>query len=236
LEVLDNVSLAITEGERYSLLGPSGCGKTTLLNIIAGFERPSRGEVYVGGRLVESPGPDRAVVFQEHALFPWLTALENVRFGPRVRRQFHALEKCKELLGMVGLGGFESYYPSKLSGGMRQRVALARALANEPAILLMDEPFGALDAQTRSQMHELVLHLWRQFCFTVLFVTHDVDEAILLADRVGVMSPRPGHIVREVRVDLPEPRTIESLVSERFLELKRLVLSLLRPGHQTTVA
>ena len=230
LEVLKSISFSVYEGERYSLVGPSGCGKTTLLNIIAGFERPTAGEVLVDGVPVQGPAPSRAVVFQEDALFPWLTALENVRFGPCVRGRRESADKWKELLKTVGLEGFDDYYPAQLSGGMRQRLAVARALANEPAVLLMDEPFGALDALTRTQMHEWLLELWGRFRFTVVFVTHDIDEAILLSDRVGVMAGRPGRLVGEIEIKLQEPRSAGVTVSAEFGELKRRVLELLRVG------
>ncbi len=233
LEVLRNIDLSIPEGERYSLIGPSGSGKTTLLNIIAGFEPPTEGEVLLDGHVVRAPGPDRGVVFQEHAVFPWLTAQENVQFGPLVRNRPDLLERSLWYLHLVGLQGFERYYPAQLSGGMRQRLALARVLANEPLVLLMDEPFGALDAQTRSQMHQLLLRIWEQLNPTVLFVTHDVDEAILLSDRVGVLSARPGTLIAEVHVELPQPRSVETVVTERFLQLKRQLLHHLRSGHPT---
>lgn len=230
LEVLRDVNLSILEGERYSLVGPSGCGKTTLLNIIAGFEEPTGGEVLLEGRPVRGPGPDRGVVFQEHALFPWLTVQGNVELGPRLRKRADLLQRSHQYLDLVGLRGFERYYPAQLSGGMRQRLALARVLANEPAILLMDEPFGALDAQTRSHMHQLLLRIWEEVNPTVLLVTHDVDEAILLSDRVGILSTRPGRFIADVEVDLPRPRTAETAVSEHFIQLKREVLRHLRLG------
>lgn len=228
VQALQDIHLAVAPGEIYALVGPSGCGKTTLLNIVAGFERPSAGEVRVDGVPVQGPGPERGVVFQEHALFPWLSALDNVRFGPAVRGRRDLLERCGEFLALVGLQGFERHYPAQLSGGMRQRVALARVLANAPAVLLMDEPFGALDAQTRAQMHQLLLDIWERLSPTILFVTHDVDEAIYLADRVGVMSARPGRLVAELAVGLPRPRTPDALLGPSFLELKARLLALLR--------
>lgn len=230
LEVFRGINLSIMEGERYALIGPSGSGKTTLLNIIAGFETPSEGEVLLEGAAVRGAGPERGVVFQEHALFPWLTVLENLQFGPRVRRRPDLVQRAQRYLELVGLRGFERYYPAQLSGGMRQRLALARVLANEPAILLMDEPFGALDAQTRSEMHQLVLRVWDEVNATVLLVTHDIEEAILLADRVGVLSARPGTLIANVQVDLPKPRTPEVVVTERFVSLKGQLLRLLRSG------
>ena len=232
VQALQDIHLAVACGEIYALVGPSGCGKTTLLNIVAGFERPTEGEVRVDGVPVEGPGPDRGVVFQEHALFPWLSALDNVRFGPAVRRRPDLLERCGEYLSLVGLQGFERHYPAQLSGGMRQRVALARVLANAPAVLLMDEPFGALDAQTRAQMHQLLLDIWHRLSPTILFVTHDVDEAIYLADRVGVMSARPGRIIAELAVGLPRPRTPDALLGPGFLELKTRLLALLRSASR----
>lgn len=227
LEALHSVSLVLEAGEIVSVVGPSGCGKTTLLNIIAGFEEPSTGHVSVANHLVQGPGPDRGVVFQEHALFPWMSAQDNVAFGPRVRGRPDLARQAPHYLELVGLAGFEHHYPAQLSGGMRQRVAIARVLANEPEVLLMDEPFGALDAQTRAQMHHLVLRIWEELKPTILFVTHDVDEAIFLADRVVVLSGRPGRVVADLPVGLPRPRTDDSFLEPGFLALKRQVRELL---------
>ncbi|MEW6579122.1 MAG: ABC transporter ATP-binding protein [Chloroflexota bacterium] len=205
---LKDVSLHIEANEFVSIVGRSGCGKTTLLNMIAGFLQPTSGQVLVGGEPVGSPGPDRGMVFQHAALFPWLTAIQNIEFGPRnrgvPRRQRRA--QAQELIELVRLGGFERKYPRELSGGMQQRVAIARALANDPDILLMDEPFGALDELTRSEMQLELLRIWEARKKTVVFVTHSIMEALYLSDRVVVLSPHPGRLRAEVAVSLPRPR------------------------------
>lgn len=227
---VEDLDLIIQEGEFVCLLGPSGCGKSTLLNLVAGFESPTQGEVFSNGESVQSPGPDRAVVFQEPALFPWLTVHDNILAGPKARRA--ELDRCLTLLKryveLMGLEGFENHYPAQLSGGMKQRVAIARVLMMEPEVLLMDEPFGALDAQTRILMQELLLRVWEQFHRTVLFITHDVDEAIFLADTIYVMTARPGRIKRRVEVNLDRPRTIGMVTSQPFMAIKRMVLELIR--------
>ncbi|MEP0761116.1 MAG: ABC transporter ATP-binding protein [Chloroflexota bacterium] len=205
---LEDVSLHIGANEFVSIVGRSGCGKTTLLNMIAGFLQPSSGQVLIGGEPVGSPGPDRGMVFQQGALFPWLTAIQNIEFGPRnrgvPRKQRRA--QAQELIELVRLGGFERKYPRELSGGMQQRVAIARALANDPDILLMDEPFGALDELTRSEMQLELLRIWEARKKTVVFVTHSIMEALYLSDRVVVLSPHPGRLRAEVAVTLPRPR------------------------------
>ncbi|MDR7520020.1 MAG: ABC transporter ATP-binding protein [Armatimonadota bacterium] len=205
---LQDVSFQVQPNEFVSVVGRSGCGKTTLLNIIAGLLRPTEGEVRIDGRPVEGPGPDRGMVFQHAALFPWLTALENVEFGPRnhgmPRDQRRAL--AMELIDLVRLRGFERKYPRELSGGMRQRVAIARALATDPEILLMDEPFGALDELTRAEMQEELLRIWEARRKTVVFVTHSIMEAIYLSDRIVVLSPHPGRVRKEVQIPMPRPR------------------------------
>lgn len=205
---LEDVSLHIGANEFVSIVGRSGCGKTTLLNLIAGFLQPSSGQVLIGGEPVGSPGPDRGMVFQQGALFPWLTAIQNIEFGPRnrgvPRRQRRA--QAQELIELVRLDGFERKYPRELSGGMQQRVAIARALANDPDILLMDEPFGALDELTRSEMQLELLRIWEARKKTVVFVTHSIMEALYLSDRVVVLSPHPGRLRAEVAVTLPRPR------------------------------
>ncbi len=205
---LEDVSLHIEANEFVSIVGRSGCGKTTLLNLIAGFLQPSSGQVLIGGEPVGSPGPDRGMVFQQGALFPWLTAIQNIEFGPRnrgvPRRQRRA--QAQELIELVRLDGFERKYPRELSGGMQQRVAIARALANDPDILLMDEPFGALDELTRSEMQLELLRIWEARKKTVVFVTHSIMEALYLSDRVVVLSPHPGRLRAEVAVTLPRPR------------------------------
>lgn len=220
---LDRVSTSIREGEFVCLLGPSGCGKTTLLRVVAGLIEPTEGEVRISGHVVRGPGPERAFVFQDYALFPWKTVRENIEFGlhargmPEEERQ----KVSSELVGVVGLEGFESAYPHALSGGMQQRVSIARALAVDPEVLLMDEPFGALDAQTRFAMQRELLRLWEIFHKTVLFVTHSIDEALYLADRVLLMSPRPGRIVEEMNIQIPRPR---SLTGDKFTQLKAHIL------------
>jgi NitT/TauT family transport system ATP-binding protein len=201
-------SLAVFEGEFLSLLGPSGCGKTTLLNLFAGFDKPSGGRVWLDRREITGPGPDRGVVFQEHALFPWLTVRENVGAGKRVKAESRAGQKeiVDRQLELVGLSAFASYYPRQLSGGMKQRVSIARALANAPEVLLMDEPFAALDAITRLQLQDELVRIWKQTRMTILFVTHNIEEAVVLSDRIAVMSPRPGRIREVIAIDLPKPR------------------------------
>lgn len=205
---LQDINLTIMPNEFVAIVGRSGCGKTTLLNLIAGLLRPTEGEVRIDGRLVQGPGPDRGMVFQNSALFPWLTAIENVEFGPRNlgvpadRRRALA----RELIDLVRLRGFESRYPRELSGGMKQRVAIARALATDPEILLMDEPFGALDELTRAEMQEELLRIWEARRKTVVFVTHSIMEAIYLSDRVIVLSPHPGRVRKDVPISLPRPR------------------------------
>ncbi|OLC13248.1 MAG: sulfonate ABC transporter ATP-binding protein [Candidatus Rokubacteria bacterium 13_1_40CM_69_27] len=230
LEALQAIDLAIEPNEFAAILGPSGCGKSTLLNMLAGFDRPTRGQVLVHGEPVEGPDPRRGVVFQEPALFPWFTVLDNITFGPKTRglRSGAYQPQVDALLEQVGLRGFESHYPAELSGGMKQRVGLARVLIMEPQVLLMDEPFGSLDAQTRSLMQELLLSVWERHHQTVLFITHDIEEALLLADSVSVMTARPGRIKKRLAVELPRPRALEITTSPLFNALKREVLTLIR--------
>jgi NitT/TauT family transport system ATP-binding protein len=217
---LARVDLDVRDGEFVCQLGPSGCGKTTLLNAIAGFVEPSAGVIEVDGRRVEAPGPDRGVVFQEYALFPWLTVLDNVAYGLREqgmdRRERE--EIARRYVAQVGLEGFADRRPHELSGGMRQRVALARVLAIRPHILLMDEPFGALDEQTRFLLQEALLRIWERERKTVIFVTHSIEEAVFLSDRVVVMTARPGRVKEIVSVDLPRPR---ERTSEDFNTIRR---------------
>jgi NitT/TauT family transport system ATP-binding protein len=226
--VLDQVSVEIRDEEIVCLLGPSGCGKSTLLNIIAGFETPDSGTVTVSGQAVTRPGPDRAVVFQTPALLPWFTVTRNITLGVECRGmpREHYSAKAEEYVNAIGLQGFEHHYPYQLSGGMRQRVSIARALIGQPEVLLLDEPFGALDAQTRLTMQELLLEIWERYRPTIVFVTHDVDEAIFLASRVLVMSARPGCIREEVVVPISRPRTVEALTSRAFVETKKRLLDL----------
>ncbi|MGH2499540.1 MAG: ABC transporter ATP-binding protein [Candidatus Limnocylindria bacterium] len=227
---LDGLSLRIEDGVFATMLGPSGCGKTTALNLVAGFERPTAGEVRVGGRPVGRPGPDRAVVFQDVALFPWLRVEDNVAFGLRIAglAERAVRERVDALLERVGLTAFRRRYPAELSGGMRQRVSLARVLALDSQVLLMDEPFGALDAQTRVLMQEFLTALWERERKTVLFITHDIDEAVFLADRLYVMTARPGRIKAAIEVDLPRPRDFAIMTAPRFHELRDRALALVR--------
>jgi NitT/TauT family transport system ATP-binding protein len=227
VQALESISLTVNEGEFVALLGPSGCGKSTLLNLLAGFEKASEGVLLFDGKTVTRPGPDRGVVFQEAALFPWLNVWQNVVFGPQVQGIARAEyeEKARKLLKLVGLETFADALPVQLSGGMRQRVGIARVLAMSPRALLMDEPFGALDAQTRLSMQQLLLDVWQALGTTVLFVTHDIDEAILLSDRIAVMSARPGRIVRTIPITLARPRSITSLTSPEFVAYKAAIMS-----------
>lgn len=230
LVAIQELSLQVHENEFVSLVGPSGCGKSTMLAIAAGLDFPSRGEVRVNGKPVQGPGADRGMVFQSYTLYPWLNVSENVRFSLKKRRLPRAEQDrlVQAYIALVGLQGFEKALPRQLSGGMRQRVAIARALVYKPDILLMDEPFGALDAQTRLQMQDLLLRVWEAHRITVLFVTHDVDEAILLSDRVYVMTPRPGSLKAEVKINLPRPRQAEVENTLDFLELRKKILGLIR--------
>lgn len=208
LVAVEDVSLEIEPGEFVALLGPSGCGKTTVLNAIAGFVTPVSGEVRIDGRKVEGATDQCGIVFQQNSLFPWMTAQQNVAFGPEMKRLADAKAIASRYLAQVGLSAFEHAYPATLSGGMRQRVGIARALASGAPILLMDEPFGALDAQTRGLMQEQLLEIWDRHRKTVVFVTHDIDEAIFLADRVIVMGIQPGHVREDFAIPLPRPRDV----------------------------
>ena len=208
LLALHDVNFQVEQNEFFSIVGPSGCGKTTLLNLLAGFEQPTRGELRVGGKLITAPGWERAVVFQEYALFPWYTVSQNIRYGLR-RKRLPDAEQGKlvdHYIGLVGLRGFESRYPRELSGGMRQRVSIARALAVNPSILLMDEPFASLDVQTREYMQDELLKIWQREPTTVIFVTHSIDEAIKLSDRIAIMAPRPGRVEEIKTVEFERPR------------------------------
>ena len=221
-QALMPTSLHVADNDFITILGPSGCGKSTLLRIVAGLDTPTQGQVLLDGMRVSGPGADRGMVFQSYTLFPWLTVRENICFGLRERgvdgkRQE---EIAQHWIGKVGLAGFERHHPKMLSGGMQQRTAIARALANDPAILLLDEPFGALDNQTRSLMQELLLALWETERKTILFVTHDIEEAIFMANRVVVMSARPGRVKADIAVDLPHPRHYTIKTSAAFSALK----------------
>ena len=234
MRALDDITLEIDDGEFVALLGPSGCGKSTLLNLLAGFETPTgRRSACSTARRSSKPGPDRGVVFQEASLFPWLNVWDNITFGPRVQglRRDDYEAKARDMLKLVGLEAFAEALPAQLSGGMRQRVGIARVLVMNPRALLMDEPFGALDAQTRLAMQQLLLDVWQTLGTTVLFVTHDIDEAILLADRICVMSARPGKITREIAVELPRPRSIDSLTTPAFAAYKAEIMAEMKIAH-----
>ncbi|MCU0550198.1 MAG: ABC transporter ATP-binding protein [Leptolyngbya sp. Prado105] len=230
ISVLEDIHFQLFPREFVCLVGASGCGKSTLLNIVAGLTAPSSGSVLVDGREVTGPGSDRGMVFQNYTLYPWLTVAQNIAFGLQLRKlpKSEQRDRVNYYLDVVGLTQFAQSYPKQLSGGMKQRVAIARALANEPAVLLMDEPFGALDAQTKEQMQQFLLELWEQTHVTVLMITHDVEEAIFLSQRMYVMSARPGRIKLEVPVDLPEHRTLEVKLSAEFVGIKRQILQALR--------
>jgi ABC-type nitrate/sulfonate/bicarbonate transport system ATPase subunit len=222
---LQPTSLEVADNDFITVLGPSGCGKSTLLRIVAGLDTPTVGQVLLDGQPVVGPGADRGMVFQSYTLFPWLTVRQNICFGLREKGMPAAeqAEIAARFIKEVGLSGFESHFPKQLSGGMQQRVALARALANDPKILLLDEPFGALDNQTRALMQELLLSIWELHKKTVLFVTHDIDEAIFMANRCAVFSARPGRIKNELKIDLPYPRHYTVKTTPRFSELKAQV-------------
>ena len=223
VRALDGIDLEVREGEFVCVLGPSGCGKSTLLAAAAGNDTVTSGQILFDGEIVQRQHHSRGMVFQVGAIFPWLTAFENVCYGPKVRgidRKVYE-PKAREVLEAVGLSDFADHYPRQLSGGMRQRVAIARSLANEPRLLLMDEPFGALDAQTRLTLQDLLLRVRESYDGTVMFVTHDVDESILLGDRVVVMSPRPGRIVLDIPIELPRPRDSSVELSDEFIAIKR---------------
>jgi NitT/TauT family transport system ATP-binding protein len=222
---LDNVSLDIADNEFVTVVGPSGCGKSTLMNLLAGLDQPTSGQAIVDGKVVTGPGPDRGVIFQQYALFPWLSVRKNVEFGLKTAGlgAKERREKAEHFIEMVGLSQFADALPKMLSGGMKQRCAIARAYAVDPTILLMDEPFGALDALTRVKLQEQLLDTWSQEKRTVLFITHDVDEAVFLANRVVVMAARPGRIFDIVDVNLPYPRTEEMRLSPEFTALRNRV-------------
>jgi NitT/TauT family transport system ATP-binding protein len=230
VQAVRQIDLDLAPGEFLSVLGPSGCGKSTLVGAVAGFTPLSAGELLVDDQPVRRPGADRGVVFQQHTLFPWKTVAKNVEFGLKMRGVGRAdrEEQAREIIETVGLSDFRNHYPAQLSGGMQQRVSLARVLVNRPRVLLMDEPFCALDAQTRLQMQEMLLQLWGEFRMTVLFVTHDIDEALFLSDRVAIFTRRPGRIKAQLPVTLERPRTQDLLTSPEFMGLKRQCLELIR--------
>jgi ABC-type nitrate/sulfonate/bicarbonate transport system ATPase subunit len=222
IKALDKVSFEVKPGEFFSVLGPSGCGKTTLINIIAGFLKPTVGEVYFDGRLVEGPWRDRIVVFQEHNLFDWKTVFSNVEFGLKAKGESRDERKqiTQKFIDLVHLGGFEDKYPVELSGGMKQRITLARALAVEPNCILMDEPLGSLDSQMREKLQTEIMALWQKTKKTILMVTHDIEEAIFLSDRVALMSKAPGRVRQIIPIDIPRPRDVSIKTSAHFQDIK----------------
>ncbi|MCO7125297.1 ABC transporter ATP-binding protein [Sporolactobacillus shoreicorticis] len=230
IQALNNINLDVKDKEFVAILGASGCGKSTLLRIIGGLETPSEGTVLINGGAITEPGADRGMVFQSYTLFPWLTVQKNIEFGLREKGVTAAKREkiAKEYIEIVGLKGFEHAYPKALSGGMKQRVAIARALANDPELILLDEPFGALDMQTRSLMQELLLDVWQKSQKTVILVTHDIDEAIFMADRVVIMESRPGKIKEIIPIDFPRPRDYHVKTSEKFLNYKARAVELIR--------
>jgi NitT/TauT family transport system ATP-binding protein len=237
LNVLDNISEQVVQGEFVSIVGPSGCGKTTFLRIIGGLETSTSGEARLDGRLIEGPGSDRGFVFQQDNLLPWRTVLGNTVIGPEINGNAGPKTdtKAREMLRLVGLNGFESYYPQQLSGGMRQRVNLARALVLDPQLLLMDEPFSALDAQTREIMQMELMRIWEEGRKTVLFVTHQIDEAVILSDRVLVFARRPGRIQEIVQVPLPRPRTLKMKRDPTFVALVDRIWQLIEHDVRSSV-
>ena len=230
VEAVSDISIHVRPGEFVSLIGPSGCGKSTLLNVVAGFLEPSAGCTLLDGQPIRGPGSDRGVVFQQYSLFPWMTVRKNVEFGLRLKG-FPASERetqARTLLGLAGLLSFENHYPDQLSGGMKQRVGIVRALATSPQVLLMDEPFGALDSQTRVVMQEILTNMWQRLRLSVLFITHDIDEAVFLSDRIYVMTARPGRIKSELVIPLPRPRTAEMTSTPQFAAMVRTIKTLIR--------
>ena len=230
MPAVEDTDLVVRPGEFVSIIGPSGCGKSTLLNAVAGFLKPTAGRVTVDGEPVKGPGADRGMVFQQYSLFPWKTVRENVEFGLKMKGipADERTRSARTLLGLAGLSQFEDHYPDRLSGGMKQRVGIVRALATGPRVLLLDEPFGALDAQTRQIMQQILTNLWQRLEISVLFVTHDIDEAIFLSDRIYVMTARPGAIKAEVDVALPRPRDAGLALLPEFLALRAELAALIR--------
>jgi len=225
-----NTDIHVRPGEFVSIVGPSGCGKSTFLNAVAGFLKPTQGTITVDGERIKGPSAERGMVFQQYSLFPWKTVRENVEFGLKMRGMERSQREraARTLLGLAGLEAFEKHYPEKLSGGMKQRVGIVRALATGPKVLLLDEPFGALDAQTRVIMQQILTNMWQRLKISVLFVTHDIDEAIFLSDRVYCMTARPGSIKAEIPIPLERPRRQSMMMSSEFLALRRGLMSLIR--------
>lgn len=234
ITALDDVSFSVHQRELMCVIGPSGCGKSTLVRILAGLESATSGKVCVNGIPVSGPGPDRGMVFQGYTLFPWQTVKENVMFGPRMagKSAVTAESEAREWIGLVGLSKFENAYPHQLSGGMKQRVAIARALANQPRVLFMDEPFGALDAQTRCQMQAYLLEIWKNVDITIVFITHDLDEAVFLADRILVLDANPGRIRELVEVAVPRPRSESQLFDPTFMATRKHIDHMMHPPGQ----
>lgn len=230
VDAVQSFDLTVAPGEFVSIIGPSGCGKSTLLNVVAGFMPPTEGAVLLDGVPIKGPGPERGVVFQQYSLFPWMSVRKNVEFG--LKMQGVAASKrqttARTLLGLAGLLAFENHYPDQLSGGMKQRVGIVRALATSPQVMLMDEPFGALDSQTRVVMQQILTNMWQKFRLSVLFITHDIEEAIFLSDRVVVMTARPGRIKAELVIPLPRPRTAEMMSSIEFTQILHKLRNLIR--------
>jgi NitT/TauT family transport system ATP-binding protein len=230
VQAVSDVSLHVAPGEFVSIIGPSGCGKSTLLNVVAGFTKATEGEVRLDGRAISGPGSDRGVVFQQYSLFPWMSVRKNVEFGLKMQGVSASKREttARTLLGLAGLLAFENHYPDQLSGGMKQRVGIVRALATSPQVMLMDEPFGALDSQTRVVMQQILTNMWQRLRLSVLFITHDIEEAIFLSDRVYVMTARPGRIKAEIEIPLPRPRTAEMMSSLVFTQILHKLRNLIR--------
>lgn len=226
---LDRISFDVRRREFLCVLGASGCGKSTLIRLVAGLDAPTKGEIRLDGVPVDGPGPERGMVFQGYTLFPWLSVKRNVMFGMQVAGKSEAESEAREWIAMVGLSKFENAYPHQLSGGMKQRVAIARALATRPRILLMDEPFGALDAQTRAQMQDYLLEIWRNVDVTILFITHDLDEAVYLSDRILVLGTNPSRVLEVIENPVPRPRARNQFVSPEFLAAYRRISELIHP-------
>ena len=231
---LKDINFTVHKREFVCVIGPSGCGKSTLIRILAGLETPTSGEIILDGKPVQGPGPDRGMVFQGYTLFPWLTVKRNVMFGLEQSGHSKVLaeEDARQWIDLVGLAKFEDSYPHELSGGMKQRVAIARALANQPRILLMDEPYGALDAQTRAKMQQYLMEIWQNIDITIFFITHDLDEAIYLADRILVLKAHPGEVNEIIEVPVPQPRSPEQLLSAEFLATKKRLEELIHPPSE----
>jgi NitT/TauT family transport system ATP-binding protein len=231
ITALNDVSFEVHKRELLSVIGPSGCGKSTLVRILAGLETATSGEVRVYDQPVSGAGPDRGMVFQSYTLFPWLTVKQNVMFGPKIagRSNYHAESEARQWIELVGLTKFENSYPHQLSGGMKQRVAIARALANQPRVLFMDEPFGALDAQTRCQMQSYLLEIWKNVDITIVFITHDLDEAVYLSDRILVLDANPGRVRELIEVPVPRPRSFQQFVEPEFISTRHHIDSLIHP-------